>query len=113
VQETLLGIPTKRHTWRQNDAILPWVYAIARFKLTDAFRRRGRRIEIEITEIVETVAAPQAEQAHGHEIERALGTLPIGWSISETAEKLSMTEAAVRVALHRGLAALYRRFGRH
>ena len=30
---------------------LPWLYAIARYKLIDAFRRRGRRVEIEIGEI--------------------------------------------------------------
>ncbi|TIX80485.1 MAG: RNA polymerase subunit sigma, partial [Mesorhizobium sp.] len=44
VQETLLAIHVKRHTWRKDLAVLPWVYAIARFKLIDAFRRRGRRI---------------------------------------------------------------------
>ncbi|TIW02692.1 MAG: RNA polymerase subunit sigma, partial [Mesorhizobium sp.] len=45
VQETLLAIHVKRHTWRPDAPVLPWVYAIARFKLIDAFRRRGRRIE--------------------------------------------------------------------
>jgi RNA polymerase sigma-70 factor, ECF subfamily len=125
VQETLLAIHTKRHTWRQNDPIMPWVYAIARFKLTDAFRRRGRRIEIEISEIEHTVAAPETELALGHEIGRALSTLSAGQNavvcaisvegktIGETAKQLGMTESAVRVALHRGLAALDRRFGRH
>jgi RNA polymerase sigma-70 factor, ECF subfamily len=51
-------------------------------------------------------------------IDRELGTLPDGQrkvvqaiavagdSIAETAEKLTMTQGAVRVALHRGLAAL-------
>ncbi|TIV09319.1 MAG: RNA polymerase subunit sigma, partial [Mesorhizobium sp.] len=28
VQETLLAIHVKRHTWRQDLAVLPWVYAI-------------------------------------------------------------------------------------
>jgi RNA polymerase sigma-70 factor (ECF subfamily) len=35
-----------------------------------------------------------------------------GRSIRETAEKLGMSEPAVRVALHRGLTAIARRFGR-
>ena len=35
-----------------------------------------------------------------------------GRSIGETARSLGMTEGAVRVALHRGLAAIARRFGR-
>jgi RNA polymerase sigma-70 factor (ECF subfamily) len=125
VQETLLAIHIKRHTWRQNDPVTPWVYGIARFKLTDAFRRRGRRIEVEIAEIAETLAAPEMEPSRSHEIERALDSLSAGQkavvssicvegqSIGETAEKLTMTEAAVRVALHRGLTAISRRFGRH
>src|ERR1700752_1422336 len=63
VQETLLAIHVKRHTWRQDAPVLPWIYAIARFKLIDAFRRRGRRIEIEIDEITETFGAPEAATA--------------------------------------------------
>jgi RNA polymerase sigma-70 factor, ECF subfamily len=125
VQETLLAIHLKRHTWRQNDPIMPWVYGIARFKLTDAFRRRGRHIEVEIAQTAETLAAPETEPSHSQEVERALEALSTGQkavvssisvegrSIRETAERLSMTEAAVRVALHRGLATISRRFGRN
>jgi RNA polymerase sigma-70 factor (ECF subfamily) len=35
-----------------------------------------------------------------------------GHSIGETAARLGMSETAVRVALHRGLAAIARKFGR-
>jgi RNA polymerase sigma-70 factor (ECF subfamily) len=48
VQETLLAIHMKRHTWRDDAPVTPWLYAIARYKLIDAFRRR--RVEIEIGE---------------------------------------------------------------
>jgi RNA polymerase sigma-70 factor, ECF subfamily len=125
MQETLLAIHIKRHTWRHDSPIMPWVFGIARFKLTDAFRRRGRRREVEIAEIAETVAAPETEAASCHEIGRALETLSAGQkavvssisvegrSIGETAVKLGMTETAVRVAFHRGLTAISRRFGRH
>ncbi|KQZ15968.1 RNA polymerase subunit sigma [Mesorhizobium sp. Root554] len=123
VQETLLAIHTKRHTWRSDAPVLPWVYAIARFKLIDAFRRRGRRIEVEIGEIAETYASPQAETVSERDIGRVLDSLPPGQrlvvssisvegrSISETATTLGMSEVAVRVALHRGLAAIAMRFG--
>jgi RNA polymerase sigma-70 factor (ECF subfamily) len=65
-----------------------------------------------------------AETASERDIERALGSLPPGQrsvvssisvegcSIGETAAKLGLSETAVRVALHRGLAAIARRFGR-
>ena len=124
VQEALLAVHMKRHTWRLESPISPWLYGIARYKLVDAFRRRGRVIEVEIGEIAETIAVDEPETASEHEIERVLEALPAGQkavvssisvdgrSIGETAERLGMKETAVRVALHRGLAAIARRFGR-
>lgn len=124
VQETLLAIHVKRHTWRPDAPVLPWVYAIARFKLIDAFRRRGRRIEVEIDEIAETFAEPETETVSERDINRVLESLPPaqrsvvssvsveGRSIGETAAKFGITETAVRVSLHRGLAAIAKRFGR-
>ncbi|MDP1701312.1 MAG: sigma-70 family RNA polymerase sigma factor [Aestuariivirga sp.] len=123
VQETLLAIHLKRHTWRQDAPILPWLYAIARYKLIDSFRRRGRRLEIEIGEIAETFAGPTSETLNDREIGHALTALAPGQrsvvesisvdgrSIGETAKWLGMSEAAVRVAFHRGLTAITGRFG--
>jgi RNA polymerase sigma-70 factor (ECF subfamily) len=125
VQETLLAIHMKRHTWRDDAPVTPWLYAIARYKVIDACRRRGRRAEIEIGEITETFAEPERETVSDREIGRALETLAPGQrsvvaavsvdglSIRETAKSLGMTETAVRVALHRGLTAIAQRFGRH
>ena len=124
VQETLLAIHLKRHTWRQDAPIMPWLYAIAKYKLIDAFRHRGRRVEIEIGEIAETFREPATETVSDREIGHALATLAPGQrsvvaaisvdgrSIRETAKWLGMNETAVRVALHRGLTAIARRFGR-
>jgi len=125
VQETLLAIHMKRHTWRADTAVTPWVYAIARHKLIDAFRRRGSRVEIAIDEIAETCAEPEHNIPSHREVDRALATLAPGQrsvvaaisleghSIGETAKRLGMSEIAVRVALHRGLAAIAKRFGRN
>src|SRR5262245_6210127 len=125
VQETLLAIHMKRHTWRADAPVMPWVYAIARHKLIDAFRRRGSRMEIAIDEIAETCAEPRPEVPSHREVDRALGTLASGQrsvvaaiavegrSIGETAKRLGMSEPAVRVALHRALAAIAKRFGRN
>ncbi|WP_425348843.1 sigma-70 family RNA polymerase sigma factor [Pararhizobium antarcticum] len=124
VQETLLAIHTKRHTWITDAPVLPWIYAIARFKLIDAFRKRGRRVEIEIGEIAETFAQPESETVSDREINRILEGLAPGQrsvvasisidgrSIIETAETFGMTETAVRVALHRGLRSIAKKFGR-
>ncbi|WP_137390178.1 sigma-70 family RNA polymerase sigma factor [Rhodoligotrophos defluvii] len=124
VQETLLAIHLKRHTWREDAPVTPWLFAIVRYKIVDALRRRGRHVEIGIDEIAESVAEPVAEAARPWEIDRALDHLAPGQrsvvaavsvdghSIGETARRFGMSEAAVRVALHRGLAAIARRFGR-
>ena len=123
VQETLLAIHVKRHTWRTDAPVGPWLYAIARYKLIDAFRRRGSRVEVDLDEIAETVAAPEPDRPSSHEIGKALAALAPGQrsvvsaisvegrSIGETAARLGMSETAVRVALHRGLAAIARKFG--
>ena len=124
VQETLLAIHLKRHTWRMEAPVGPWLYAIARFKLVDAFRKTGRRMEVVLDEALDA-PVPEAEaRVSDREIGRALDSLAPGQravvsaisvegrSIAETAKSLGMTDIAVRVALHRGLAAIARRFGR-
>lgn len=124
VQETLLAIHLKRHTWDPALPLGPWVRAIARNKLIDAFRRRGRRNHVPIDDVVETLAADTAEHTPlPGRLDAHLQSLPDrqrsvvqaisldGASIRETATRLGMSEGAVRVALHRGLAALSVKFG--
>ncbi len=124
LQEVLLALHLKRHTWRASEPILPWVYAIARYKVVDAYRRRGQRVVVDIDDLSDVLAAPEQETASERDIERALSSLPAGQravvtsislegrSIGETANRLTMKETAVRVALHRGLAAIAAKFGR-
>jgi RNA polymerase sigma-70 factor, ECF subfamily len=122
VQDTLLALHVKRHTWRTDAPVTPWLYAIARYKLIDAFRRRGNRIHVDLAEIAELPAATEPERATSRDIGRG-GVAPgqrsvvsaisvEGRSIGETAASLGMSETAVRVALHRGLSAIARKFGR-
>lgn len=123
VQETLLAIHLKRHTWRSDAPVLPWLHAIARYKLIDAFRRKGRRIEVDIADFAETLPAASEETVSERDLGRVLDVLPSGQrnvvesisidgkSIGETAVSLNMNEGAVRVALHRGLKAIAKRFG--
>lgn len=75
-------------------------------------------------DFAETLAEPEQETVSERDIGRALDSLPPGQrsvvssisvdghSIGETAKKLGMNETAVRVALHRGLAAIAKRFAR-
>jgi RNA polymerase sigma-70 factor, ECF subfamily len=119
VQETLLAIHLKRHTWDPEQPLAPWVYAIARHKVVDALRRRGRRRVEPLENFEEFLAAPEAEDPHAlSDARKLLETLAPrqrdivtsisldGQSISATAKRLSMSEVAVRVALHRALKSL-------
>lgn len=119
VQDILLAVHLKRQTWDANAPFAPWLFAIARNKLIDALRRRGRRTFVNIDDFAETIPSdPPAETLPTVEISNHLADLPPrqrdvlrsiaveSASIKTTASKLSMTEGAVRVALHRGLASL-------
>jgi RNA polymerase sigma-70 factor (ECF subfamily) len=119
VQEILIAVHLKRHTWDSNAAFAPWLFAIARNKLIDALRKRGRRIFVDIDDFSETLPSqPPEEPLPTVDIASHLGDLSPrqrdvlqsiaveNASIRETADKLSMTEGNVRVALHRGLASL-------
>jgi len=127
VQEILLAIHLKRQTWMQDQPFLPWLNAIARHKLIDVMRRRGRRGEVPIEGLIEILpdAEPEPESSHA-ELNKLVSQLDgkqqtvvssislDGNSIKDTATKLGMSEGAVRVAFHRGLkklAALYREEG--
>ena len=119
VQEALLAIHLKRGTWRTHEPIIPWVRAIARNKVIDSLRKLGRRINVPIDDVVETLAAPVASehltpddgekilsQLQGRQRDVVRSISMEGISIRETAAKFTMTEGAVRVALHRGLTQL-------
>ena len=60
VQEILLAVHLKRQTWDATAPFAPWLFAIARNKLIDALRRRGRRVFVNIDDFSETMAAPVA-----------------------------------------------------
>ena len=120
VQETLLAVHLKRHTWREDQPIGPWIGAITRHKLVDHARKAGRRKEIEFDETFD-VAAPEREMDRlltglGATQQAIVRSISIkGASIRDVAGTMNMTEGAVRVALHRALKALaeaYRRMER-
>jgi RNA polymerase sigma-70 factor (ECF subfamily) len=116
VQEVLLAIHLKRQTWRPEDPIRPWLYAIARHKVADAFRARGSRVTVPVEDFADLLAAPpDADPTVASDMDRMIGLLDAraadivrgigmnGDSIAETGTRLGMTEVAVRVALHRAL----------
>lgn len=119
VQDVLLAIHLKRGTWDQERPVGPWLSAIVRNKVIDAFRRRGQRIDVPIDDVIDTLATPEAAPdpdvrllqgllARLKDNQRSIVTAISleGASIRQTADRLNMSEGAVRVALHRALKAL-------
>jgi RNA polymerase sigma-70 factor (ECF subfamily) len=123
VQEVLLAIHTKRHTWRMSDPVSPWIFAIARYKTADAWRRRGIAAtpiadveEMLADETVQDVTAARdlallldGIDARSADIVRSVGLA--GQSAAEVGARLGMAEGAVRVAYHRAMTRLKTRVG--
>lgn len=118
VQETLIAVHTKRDT---HDPALPvenWVFAIAGYKLTDFWRRHGRRdalhqpLEIVDEESLPTTAGDPGTQ---RDLDALLETLPPqqraaiimtrleGLSMLEASQRSGVSVSALKVQAHRGL----------
>src|ERR1700693_5662568 len=119
VQEVLLTIHLKQGTWDRSRPIGPWVAAITRNKLIDILRQRGQHITVPIEDFMDSLQAEDlTPELSTRDIDTLLGHLKPrpreivrfisvnGSSIRETADRLQMTEGAVRVTLHRALKAL-------
>jgi RNA polymerase sigma-70 factor (ECF subfamily) len=119
LQEVLLAIHLKRHTWAPDAPVRPWLYAIARYKVVDAFRARGRRIDLPIEDFAEVLqAAPGPDPTEAADMDKMIGMLDgrsativrkiglEGASVADTGRALDMSDGAVRVALHRALKTL-------
>ena len=65
VQEILIGLHGKRHTWDSARPLLPWLHAITRYKLIDFTRQRQRetrrRVDLPFEDWLEIVEAPADE----------------------------------------------------
>jgi RNA polymerase sigma-70 factor (ECF subfamily) len=58
VQETLIALHKRRHTYDRSQPLTPWVYAIARYRLIDYLRRSKLSLtDIPIEERAEEILA--------------------------------------------------------
>jgi RNA polymerase sigma-70 factor (ECF subfamily) len=121
VQETLLAVHNARHTYRAEEPLTAWVYAIARYKLLDFLRSRARHAGTEPLDDLADILC-YSDDAPAHDARLDLNglleqlpdkqRLPIlhvkleGLSVAETARLTGLSESAVKVGIHRGLKAL-------
>lgn len=129
VQETLIAVHNRRESYDRTQPFSAWAFAIARYKMVDAYRRRTLR-RTEPLERAEDVSAPD-ESAHVQaslDLDRLLGELSPqqqmairkvklqGLSVAEAAQDSGLSEANIKVSIHRGLQRLMgavRRNGSH
>jgi len=119
VQETLLALHNRRHTYQTTQRLTPWLYAIARYKLVDLLRAQSPRRRLEVSldddgagELVPADASPAESR---RDLLKLLETLPDrqrlpivlvkleGRSVVEAAAATGMSESAIKVGIHRGL----------
>lgn len=118
VQETLIAVHTRRATYDPDRPFSVWLFAIARYKMIDHFRRRRQSCAIEdVEDILVSEGFEEASLAR-MDMQRLLGSLPSkqanairdtridGLSIAEAAENAGIGESDVKVSVHRGLKAL-------
>jgi RNA polymerase sigma-70 factor, ECF subfamily len=125
VQETLLAIHNNRHTYQPTQPLTAWVHTIARYKLIDHLRARSRNEALNdpLDEELQIFARSDNEATEARrDLQQMLQVLPerqrralvlvklAGASVSEAARETGMTEATVKVTVHRGLKALAQRF---
>jgi len=127
VQETLMAIHQKRHTYQTDQPLTAWVFAIARYKWVDHLRAHGRREKLhdDIDDWADTLTADNDTEARDaqHDLTQVLADLPSkqrtaiehtrlqGLSITETAQLTGQSEASVKVNVHRGLKTLMAKWG--
>ncbi len=120
VQETLMAIHTRRHTYDDAFPVSAWIMAIAKYKLIDFWRKHSRREtltdEFDDTDFdQQSIVTTDAVTSNLADIEKLLSALPkkqrqaieliklLGLSVSEAAQQTGLSESALKVQVHRGI----------
>jgi RNA polymerase sigma factor (sigma-70 family) len=122
VQETLITVHTRRETYDRDRRFTAWLYAIARHRLIDHFRRRRTAVPLDEAKL-DLMVENSEEAVLAHiDVERLLATLSPkqarairdtqvnGLSVAEAAAHAGLGESDIKVSVHRGLRALAARF---
>lgn len=127
VQETLLSIHQKRHTYQTDQPVTAWMHAIARYKWIDHLRAHGRQAARHepLDDWADVLSVDSEESASDarRDLTVVLADLPAaqrlaiehtrvqGLSVAETAQRTGQSEALVKVNVHRGLKTLMAKWG--
>jgi RNA polymerase sigma-70 factor (ECF subfamily) len=118
VQETLIAIHTRRESFDRERPFTAWLYAVARYRMVDFFRRRRDQVSLEHLD-AEVLAEDDASAVI--DVDALLGTLSPkqaqairathveGKTAAEAAADAGISVSDVKVSVHRGLKALVAR----
>ncbi|MFT6259226.1 MAG: RNA polymerase sigma-70 factor (ECF subfamily) [Rickettsiales bacterium] len=128
IQEILISIHKARHTYDGQRPIMPWIMAIANFRITDYLRKHYSQMRHKTTNIadLENILADVTNDDVSDEYKgellvdadgknkRILTMLHIeGYTAKEVAAKIGMGESAVKVAAHRAIKKIRIKLGFH
>lgn len=118
VQETLIAVHQRRATYDPARPFGGWLFAIARYKMIDNFRRSGRFTAMDgLEDMLADEGFEDASNAQA-DVEKLLDTIPKkqaamiratrieGLSTAEAAYRFALGESDVKISVHRGLKAL-------
>lgn len=126
VQESLLAIHNKRHSYDRKQPLAAWVHAIAKYKLVDFLRARAimDSLNSSLDEEDGFFATSNVEAAEARrDIMKLLELLPEkqrmpiihtkleGLSVEDAARITGMSESAIKVGVHRGMKTLATKVG--
>lgn len=117
VQEVLLAVHQKRHTYEHAQPVTAWVFAIAKYKYIDHLRKNRHAHRHDNLDDAGELFAPSREDAHdaANDLDRLLLQLPAahraaiqstkidGLSVQEAARLHAMSESSIKVSVHRGM----------
>jgi RNA polymerase sigma-70 factor (ECF subfamily) len=118
VQDILIAIHNKRHTYDVSKPVLPWVRAIAHYKWVDYVRSTLRRpmiVDVEDITLFADIQDQAAQSTALQDVEHFLSALPAnqaqlvrlaklqGKSMEEIAQHTQLSVGAVKVTLHRAM----------
>ena len=127
VQDVLLSLHTVRATYNPARPFLPWLAAIARYRLADAgrrhFRQAAREVTVDDLDVTFPTATANTEMeslGDGEALAQAIQALPPGQrqavellklrelSLKEASARTGLSVGALKVATHRAMASLRR-----
>ncbi len=127
-QEVLLSVHKSLKTYDPRMPFRPWLTAIIGFRKTDYLRKHYRQrdqkqMSVDVAEVHDLYVTNNEHAGEYKDIEEALNELPEkqrkvfqmikieGFTTQEVADKMNMTESAVKVSAHRTMKKLQKKLG--